>query len=192
MSFALQNKCKELDNVMKEARNHGIVLLCSTHDEGHNREAGWPAAYSADLGTGVIALAACDEHGTRLSNTQHGGYEYKLHGTNIWVGHVPYVNSTERDSGSSIATAIAAGLASLILSCCRYCQIDENDEPSWRKRAVEYFLNKMQRQNTNYVLLDKFCGIGKKDRGADSLVKDFFTGDYQAYVRQSRSPESLT
>ncbi|GAW23038.1 hypothetical protein ANO14919_125860 [Xylariales sp. No.14919] len=44
-------------------------------------------------------------------------YEFCLHSTEIFAGNVPFMQFGEYMSGSSVATAIRAGLSFLVISC---------------------------------------------------------------------------
>jgi len=68
---------------------------------------------------GTISIAACDRYGRMLNWSKEEKKSYRINGKDVLAGTVPYVVSEERITGNSVATAIAAGLGSLILSCCR-------------------------------------------------------------------------
>jgi hypothetical protein len=154
MSFALQHTCAELDFEVLEADKAGIVILCSSHDEGWNQEFAFPA----DKEKHTTSIAACDEYGKVLTMTAPRGVKHMFKGTDIFVGKVPYLKSEERLTGSSVATAISAGVACLILFCCRYVGNVPLGIPDWKQKAVDFFFSKMlARDNRKYVKLGQFC-----------------------------------
>ncbi|KAM4054821.1 subtilase family protein [Hirsutella rhossiliensis] len=119
MSFAIpengsnEEYTKELRMAVDRANQNGIVLFCSHHDEGWNVRKSWPAECD-----GTKVIVACNEYGN-FANRHVGEYNYKIHGMDISAGAVPYLESSESISGSSVATAMVAGLSSLMLSCHR-------------------------------------------------------------------------
>lgn len=111
-----------------------------------------------------------DEYGDLARKTSQD-YQYGIHGLGVAAGVVPFLESNDRISESSVATAIAAGLSSLILSCYRLAHMNEETIPN-RKHVVEEELNKMQIHKPNkYVNLEKFAGIDVKIK--DGLDIDF-------------------
>jgi len=115
MSFALNDPDNNLKYAIADAHTKGIVLLCSTADEGENRTRAWPASYG-----NTLAIAACNDEGKKsLSSTTEAQYYFR--GENVLYEPLNGNNagSGEKISGSSVATAIAAGVASLCLACCQ-------------------------------------------------------------------------
>ena len=117
MSFTMSESRPELKKVIQRAENAGIVMMCSNHDEGANLKASYPAQYKPS----TWVVTACDEYGftPRERKLPTGEGYYMLQGLNVAAGVVPFLESNDRISGSSVATAIASGLSSLILSCAR-------------------------------------------------------------------------
>ncbi|KAI0593784.1 hypothetical protein F4775DRAFT_596851 [Biscogniauxia sp. FL1348] len=166
MSFAILETSEFLDTTISAANADGIVLLCSTHDQGSNVSKAWPAD-SAE----TITVTACDEYGALPRPTNEDKYKHKLHGFNVAAGAIPFLESTDRVSGSSVATAIATGLSSLILSCLRLA--NDNRLPLTgmrRKTEVEKHLNAMHSsEGSKYVLLEKFGHIDAKIKDGEPI-----------------------
>ncbi|KAI0096962.1 hypothetical protein GGR51DRAFT_542140 [Nemania sp. FL0031] len=116
MSFAMFEQKDRLDEVIKEAKKQGIVMMCSNHDEGANTKESYPANCEH-----TWVVTACDEYGftprERDQSTDPGNYMFQ--GLDVAAGVIPFLESSDRISGSSVATAIASGIGSLILSCAR-------------------------------------------------------------------------
>ncbi|KAL7928975.1 hypothetical protein V8C35DRAFT_325486 [Trichoderma chlorosporum] len=155
MSFALRQTTYELQQNCHEAADRGIAMLCSAHDEGTNLAHAWPADFAY-----TITITTCDEFGTVPPRNRSQRYEFAIDGQNVPVGIVPFLNSSEYVSGSSVATAIAAGLSSLILSCSRLAG-GQDDDYAGRKRAevVRRHLQKMAVNESQFVQPEKFAGI---------------------------------
>ncbi|KAL9120735.1 MAG: hypothetical protein Q9187_002705 [Circinaria calcarea] len=172
MSFAILDNTDNLRNACAEAADAGIILLCSTHDEGSNIDEAWPAAYRD-----TITITACDEFGELLRPTKQG-YDYTIRGQEVAAGVVPFLKSDDRISGSSVATAIAAGLSSLTLSCDRLAHSGKmytgQDD---KRKVIRHHLKAMATEK--YILLEKFARIDQKikdgrDINAQQILEDFF------------------
>ncbi|KAI0390286.1 hypothetical protein F5Y17DRAFT_445448 [Xylariaceae sp. FL0594] len=145
MSFAVpqpaHNKnplyAERLKRAVAEAENAGIIQFCSHDDEGLNNEKSWPA----DCGYAKI-VAACNKFG-RFTDQKPRNYHYQIPGENVYTGAVPQLGSSEFMSGSSVATAIATGISSLILSRHRLRNGADVVLPDGRIAFIEKELDKM-------------------------------------------------
>jgi hypothetical protein len=138
MSFAFEEDYSELREAIYDAcLKEGIVIICSTADQGNNSSKVWPASYEE----GPIAVAACNSYGKLAPFSSDIGAHYFFHGMDIATEMIPYMKSPQEISGSSVATAIAAGVASLILACHRivYPNLKKNE----RKMVVNRHFKKM-------------------------------------------------
>jgi hypothetical protein len=102
------------------------VVLASTSDEGLNKTEVWPA-YNEN----VIAVSSADAMGrpTRDPPSKKDGPHFYFQGEDIAVGGALI-------KGSSVATAMAAGVASLLIACHRIGRsIEPLDIDVW-KRAL--------------------------------------------------------
>ncbi|KAL8943001.1 MAG: hypothetical protein Q9211_001150 [Gyalolechia sp. 1 TL-2023] len=176
MSFAIFETIDDcLLNACAEAANAGIVMLCSAHDEGFNVKEAWPASYGDTL-----TIAACDRFGELLRPTTQV-IEYALRAKEVAAGVVPFLKSDDLISGSSVATAIAAGLSSLILSCDRLAHPEKTyTGRKDREKVIRHHLDGMKMlERGSYILLEKFANIGQKikdgrDIEAVQVLKSFF------------------
>ncbi|KAF5012574.1 hypothetical protein F66182_15251, partial [Fusarium sp. NRRL 66182] len=121
MSFALSDPGTNLSKKVNEARDRGIIMTCSAHDEGSRVKPAYPASYREENNEvdSIIVLAACDQYGKLLREAAVQEPDYKFQGNHVFAGVVPFVKSEENITGSSVATAMAAGMCSLILTCDR-------------------------------------------------------------------------
>ena len=60
MSLALKETNHKLEEVILKARNYGIVIICSTADEGQKVSKVWPVAYDNES----LSIAACNQYGS--------------------------------------------------------------------------------------------------------------------------------
>lgn len=108
---------KEIEQAIKRAVDedrrlpHPILVFCSTADEGVYSGTVYPAAYD-----GVVQIAATDQYG-RMRSASDGGVDIRVPGEKIVADGPSYMEeySTSSVSGSSVATATAAAIASLAL-----------------------------------------------------------------------------
>ena len=176
MSFAILETNPSLGSVVRRARNdHGIVMLCSTHDEGSNVGRAWPASLEE-----TFAVTACDEYGTPYRAMMNDSFKYMIQGLNVAAGVIHFLDSADRISGSSVATAVAAGLSSLILSCLRMANPDQKFEGARRYKMIERKLNEMrpkEPKDSKYVKLEKFGGIERRMSNGEPINADVIIGD---------------
>ncbi|KAL7950024.1 hypothetical protein V8C42DRAFT_309254 [Trichoderma barbatum] len=168
---------KRMFEAIKAAKEDDIVIICSTADEGSI------GAHSVgENSKNAISIAACDRWGNLLPQSQKTGFDYQFLGHNVHVGQVPFLESLEIIEGSSVSTAIAAGMASLILACARlsstFLDNDLHEEDgrrrSWRCDTVKKRFDSMS--EGKWVVLDNLCGQGELKKGYDfkRLVDDSF------------------
>lgn len=174
-----------LHTAIDKAISQGIVIICSTADDGNNRT---PSALSAHPDT--IAIAACDSGGKPLDFSVESGYQYMVPGKDILAGAVPFVDCKESISGSSVATAIAAGLASLVLSCLHVACNDKvalrKDERWALEKVKEYFDNMAvgeTKEDHLYIKHWLFCGQDKNknimaDKARDTATVEWIIAGY--------------
>lgn len=182
MSFALSDPGTNLSKKVNEARDRGIIMTCSAHDEGSRVKPAYPASYREENNEvdSIIVLAACDQYGKLLREAAVQEPDYKFQGNHVFAGVVPFVKSEENITGSSVATAMAAGMCSLILTCDRLAHPGKeyiNDargvsgktfEKDTRLGMVKKHLDSMIRNvKDKFVLLEMFGGITVPGIGQD-------------------------
>lgn len=165
-----------LRKAVADAHTNNILMICSTADDGRNQDYSYPAKYDETIG-----IAACNAYGTLLKNATETDARYYVPGKNVNAGVVPFLSSDSEVSGSSEATAIAAGLASLTLSCHLFTGTAEFDRTQWRRDAVVKRFDDMKPRDaadgSRYIRLSRFCGQ-KSMAGArvnvETLIRDSF------------------
>ena len=169
MSFTIAQPGNLADAIGKATRE-GIVMTCSTHDEGSKTEAAWPASLKGP-GKSLIVLAACDKDGRTLRNIEDHAYDFLLPGQKVSAGNIPFLKSDETISGSSVATALAAGVCSLTLTCDRLANAGRTYKSGMDKGSrydlVTEQLRKMRSEvGSKPIVLNKFGGINAVSGGA--------------------------
>ncbi len=156
MSFSIPETSDALKWSISRAASEGIVMMCSSNDDGLNEA--WPAD-----ATETCTIAACDEYGN-LPRNPGANYTFKLQGLNVAAGVVPFLESNDRISGSSVATAIASGLSSLILSCTRLANPTKTYQKVQRSLVTSRLKAMQSIPQSKHLLLEKFGDIDTKVR----------------------------
>ncbi|SPO03473.1 uncharacterized protein DNG_06156 [Cephalotrichum gorgonifer] len=157
-----------LQDAIIKAANSDIVIISSTADEGVSdpRAATDQEEHKKD----VIRIAACDHWGKPLRFSQDQR-DYSFVGHNVHVGQVPFLKSDEVVSGSLVATAVAAGAASLALACCRLSRHCKTDVQAWRDRKARAAFDRMlEGSEQRYCKPEKICGGNKSLATADFMT----------------------
>lgn len=152
-SFALRTSSPQLEEVLRKAKKKDIIIMCSTADEGENTDEVWPAAYyrreqdKAEKFENIFPIVGCDEHGKFSKYANEGAGRYMFRGEDVDASSTdPSMPiETANVQGSSVATAIATGVASLILACYRMVQ-DTLDKQSSPPGLVDACFFKMSEQ----------------------------------------------
>lgn len=163
MSFAMGRSDGDLEDELREATKKGIVMACSAHDEGSRISKAYPADLRSDL-LSLLVLAACDEYGKLLRDLSPSKYDYMIRGQNIAAGVIDFLKSEDVITGSSVSTALAAGLCSLILTCDRLAHPDKEYQggkgEGSRWALVTGHLKKMAAEDSKqFLLLERFENI---------------------------------
>lgn len=165
-----------LEDAISEAMKAGVVVIASTAGEGYRKgKEVYPANYES-----VMRIAAADWWGRETPESVLENADYILPGDHIVVktGFLGSDMVPQEVSGTSVATAIAAGIASLILSCHRMALSTQDGESEWKyhkehKRAiVRVFFDKMVSEGKFVKPWEVFGGRnGQKTwGGADSVL----------------------
>ncbi|RVX65857.1 hypothetical protein B0A52_10270 [Exophiala mesophila] len=126
-----------------KATERGVLVICATADVGaHDSGGTWPANFA-----NVISISASNEYGLPMP-WSFRDVDAMLIGDQIKTSGPGYMRLGEdaRESGSSIATAIAAGLASLCLFLARMANEDNKGE-RFKDRHVMLALFRMMQVN---------------------------------------------
>ena len=107
-------KTRNLTSAIEAAKSKDIVIIGSKGDQGNNQESVYPADYDE-----VISISSLTNFGKQAESTELNA-SYFFQGENVRIPAEPsYLEPQGHASGSSVATALAAGVAALILSCSR-------------------------------------------------------------------------
>ncbi|KAM0344164.1 hypothetical protein ACHAPU_007886 [Fusarium lateritium] len=113
---------------IQRAIKAGVVIIASTAGEGYLQEEAYPAKYD-----GVIKIAATDLRGKETPESLAELADYMFPGDGI-LAETTFLgmsNPSNKISGTSVATAIASGVASLVLACHRLALSTQELEEPW-------------------------------------------------------------
>ncbi|KAF5647835.1 calcium-independent phospholipase [Fusarium tjaetaba] len=140
---------ESLQQAVRRASNHNIVMFCSTSDQGsmtndHN-------CYPGDFG-GCIRIGSASNTGDAMAWVKVEKVDFLLPGSNVPFS-VTEGKTNLHESGSSIATAAASGLAAFLMACSWL--LDEKDN---------YFkdYNNMKRAFHNLAQGHKFPAVSER------------------------------
>jgi hypothetical protein len=178
MSFAIKTDFKKsLSKSLDKAVNkNGIIAFASTADRGNSEDAYYPAYCP-----GTIPIACCDENGEAALGSDVKKARYLVHGTGFSTPSVDYLQGDTDVKGSSVSTAIAAGVASLVMGCHYLVSGDVED----RRDLIDMVFNSMKgTSEKKWLRLDRFFPGAEKRLGSkegQNLMRERFRGECQCF-----------
>lgn len=152
---------KSLSDEIQEASNKGIILFCAAPDKGlYSR---YETLYPISSNTTTIrAVGSANRHGAHSDFVNPDGVHYLFPGEEIdqlGLGEV---------KGSSAATALASGLAALIIWCFR----KENKKISTDKRqeTIETVFSRLKQDPNKFVEVTSLLGAGEETKSVKQVV----------------------
>ena len=152
MSLVMFNSSEKLIKAIEKATgSNGIVMLCSTADDGNNYQIVYPASHPS-----VLAIAACNAFGKVTQYSTETDSDYHFQGQDIMTslrGDDHHASTRVQVSGSSVATAMAAGIVSLIIACHRILEEAKGMQGDRRRNVVveQILKTKMVEKDSKYV-----------------------------------------
>ena len=145
MSWTTTKKNDALEEALKNAvadseSHHPILLFCSGAEEGVWSEKVYPAEHGV-----AIRVAAADKYGQLLANQDKDDVNIFIPGEDVKVEGPHYMENLQEAvvGGSSVATALASGIASLAMVLLRtFNDVEENDDNQNDKTKYQKFYKK--------------------------------------------------
>jgi hypothetical protein len=141
--MTLNDQDDDFRAAVKTASDHQIVFFCSTEDVGSSGRDVYPAFWKEY----TIAISGVDTGGKEIRVTDKRAKFYFISEQIVAEG-LSYCQCSKTVAGSSVATAIAAGIASLVLSCRKWAN---RDSKKTRRETVESAFADMKEANDKYV-----------------------------------------
>ncbi|OAA61411.1 Peptidase S8/S53, subtilisin/kexin/sedolisin [Cordyceps fumosorosea ARSEF 2679] len=202
MSFTTTEDHRAFNEAVQRAMKASIIVVCSHHDEGARMGTKvFPACLSSASSDNTIH--DWDDNTIDAASKKDNQYDFCINSQDVAVSAIPFLaSSTERISGSSVATAIAAGVCSLLIACLRTLHeftSEENVDGNTRKGQFFYqirnnvvralatnnrpaytnimaYLSTMapSTTNTRFISLDRFARLDElRDENTSSLFRKF-------------------
>lgn len=156
MSFGMKEDSQALHNAIKDAYNHGILLIAAAGNQGMVE---YPAAYEE-----VMAVGAVDSDGVVCENSARGG-QIELVAPGEKVASTGAFEGTLIYSGTSMAAPHVAGVASLLW---------EKDQSV----SSEFIRSLLKASANGYGEADAY-GSGLVDYAYAEKIYDSFKAGYQ-------------
>lgn len=173
ISWITKKKSPELERAIADAVTGGtigrpILVFCSTADEGIYAGKVYPADYD-----GTVSVAATDRYG-HLQPTAPGRVNVLVPGDNVEAEGPSYMQNfaTGTVSGSSVATASAAGIASLVLLLLKTFNEDECET-----RRGHTPKSKLEDYYKSSGIMEVFERMQRESKHTAIQLSDFFPED---------------
>jgi hypothetical protein len=137
---------KNLKDALKRAEKDQITIFASAEGEGHTHNQVFPATRDFEM---VTSIAASTQYGTEAPGSLMERANFLFPGTNVFLGGEG-IDGLERCDeeafSTSVATAVAAGVASLMLACHRLSIYGALPDSAEELENQQEFNSRMQAQ----------------------------------------------
>jgi subtilisin family serine protease len=175
------------DRAIGRAIRAGIIILCAASDQGEMGDETYPHASNKGY---IFRIGAATSHGT---TTGYAGDPKDIQFSFPGHGVMPKDDSPDRhlgdvQHGSSVATALAAALAALVLECVRLGHLRVVRMPRESRYRMSFpieaadvgvdagsmktIFQKMSRSNTGYVRVWEWFGVGDNEKLSDDTSEE--------------------
>ncbi|KAK5988123.1 hypothetical protein PT974_12263 [Cladobotryum mycophilum] len=166
-----------LDNAILEAANADILMFCSASDKGAKTNSTYPAKATTKIFT-IGAATASGAADPWVGNI--GNINFTFPGTKVELdgGRTGGDSALKEVTGSSVATALAAGLAALVLYCVQVRLLLANEQEKVKARRDFHNLKKHEHmikafkdigttEESNHKFIEVWEVFGKKVEDKD-------------------------
>lgn len=122
-----------LEDAIGAAANANILMFCAASDQGVAPDNSFPGACANKK---IFKIGAADPSGAASNKVgDKRPVDFFFPGQNVMQGYRKGLTHNKAFSGSSIATALAAALAALVLHCVQAAALDTEAPAGWRTRG---------------------------------------------------------
>jgi hypothetical protein len=179
MSWTIQETVENSDDIrrlekaLRKAYDNKILLFCSASDRGAHPDLDYPARFNVK---NVFRIGAATADGRVWPMAgDPANMDFILPGHNVFDRKGTYSNLLDDfhpRTGSSVATALAAGLAALMLHCARLAAVHTKNEgwadsPGRGGVSVEAYQN----LRSHEVMRAALRGIGTSEEGQHKFIE---------------------
>jgi len=172
MSWVTHEECPDLKKAIDRANKKNILVFCSRADKGNLSQKEYPADFDT-----TITVSATDRMNVERKHSEKS--DFYVVGEDILADGPSYYHMMDgvtsnsvgpAVSGSSVATALAAGLASLIIAYGSCVNKDAYGNRRFMRRAkmVDLMKTYMCPGGANYIQASSF-GPGLADENLDNV-----------------------
>lgn len=181
---------QELNDALTDATKNNILMFCSASDEGAKQADTFPSKANCK----IFKIGAADAHGgpfDLLGDINSVDFILPGHlvaGEEFTDAEVANLEKAQVWSGSSIATALAAGLAALILYCAQIRVLRSPEKSIERKDAERHF----QMLKRHDHMMKAFKTIGESGKaGKYPPVWDIFGKKVEKWQDRAQRAEPI-
>ncbi|KAI1115066.1 hypothetical protein F5Y14DRAFT_144488 [Nemania sp. NC0429] len=184
-----QSEASGLRNAIERAHNKNILMFASSSDRGYYSDNSWPVAIRSDAFFHIGAAKADGKPFNwagpveRLNYTFPGVDVIKAQNKSLPPSDSRYQQQLDRmetETGSSVATALAAGTAAMLLTCARIAAIESSDSSRGVTRNV---LREMQKRDNMATALDRL-GISLGENKFIEVWRTLNTQEWPGFSEQ--------
>ncbi|KAL1962372.1 hypothetical protein VTN77DRAFT_9785 [Rasamsonia byssochlamydoides] len=165
---------KELRGVIEDAHRANILTFASASHQGFNRSSG---SYPGKI-PGLFCIGAAKVSGVADDAALPESHFIFPGGSAVIKSprrpQTSTVSNSEIVLGSSFATAVASGLAALILSCVEICNFGDRYRNELRQhRIMQAVFRDMARNSPNYIEVERYFPARFADMDWEEAREDF-------------------
>lgn len=156
MSFGYANEVEVIENAIGEAARRNVAMFAAASNYGDNQQESWPARHPQ-----VMCIHAADGMGNKYRRNptpRMGNDNFSVLGVEVsgrWRD-----NTDKRKSGTSVATPIAAGIATIFIEFMRSMKTEylELDERRFSDAEYDYYVRRLTNYSKMRALFDAMTG----------------------------------
>lgn len=156
---------KDLESAIERASKAGILMFCAANDQGIARDRSYPAACTRTKN--IFKIGAAEASGAAwkwLGDAEDVDFIFPGH--NVVMERPNNINLGQCQilTGSSVATAIATGLAALVLYCTTLSALHNQTLNSQGQRGNSVTMDDLKALRSHERMNEAFLAIGTKNK----------------------------